>query len=383
MQKTNILFCITKLELGGAQKQLLHILKALDKDAFNVFLFTAAQGLLVDDACALTHVTVLRSRFLERPINPVKDLCAFIELYRAIKKNKIAIVHTHSSKAGIVGRFAAWCAGVKVIMHTVHGWSFNEFQSPLVQNVYITLERMAGAISQRLIVSCLSDREKGLRYGIGSPERYVLIHYGIEYADFQRARLDAQSRRALEGKGLAVASIACLKPQKAPLDFIKVAKLVHDCLPDVHFFLAGDGILRQAVEEKIASSGLAGTVTLLGWQRDIPAVLSSCDVFVLTSLWEGLPITVLEALASSKPVIATNTGGVSEVIQEGVNGFLTEPGKAEALSERLVRVLTDTALREKLANNALASLSDDFRLQKMISASHDLYSALAYEIQVN
>lgn len=383
MQKTNILFCITKLELGGAQKQLLHILKALDKDAFNVFLFTAAEGLLVKDACALTHVTVLRSRFLERPINPVKDLCAFVELYRTIRKNKIAIVHTHSSKAGIVGRFAAWCARTRGIIHTVHGWSFNGSQPRLVQNLYIALERMAGAVSQRIIVSCDWDREKGLRHGIGSLDKYVLIHYGIEYADFQRAHPGARTQFVPEGTGLVVGSVACLKPQKAPLDFIRVAKLVHDRLPGVHFFLAGDGLLRRTVEAEIASQGLSHVVHLLGWQPDIPAVISSCDVFVLTSLWEGMPVTVLEALASSKPVIATHTGGISEVIKEGTNGFLTEPGKPEALSERLMCVLTDTALREKLARNGPASLSDDYRLQKMISASHDLYSALAYENQVN
>lgn len=379
MQKATILFVVTKLELGGAQKQLLRIIQDLDKTAFDVFLFTAAQGLLIEDACRIPQLTVIRSRFLERPLDPLKDLLALVELYRCIKKNKITIVHTHSSKAGIVGRVAAWLAQTRVIIHTVHGWSFNEYQPFLVRKTYTALERMAGAVTTRIIVCCLSDKEKGVRHRIGSPDRYVLIRYGIDYACFDKTHFNPRERFKVGREGLVVGTVACLKPQKAPDDFIKVACLIHARLPQVQFVLVGDGAARPSIERMIISCGLVNVVTLLGWQRDIPAVLSLFDVFILVSLWEGLPITVLEALASSKPVVATNTGGVSEVIKEGVNGFLVEPGNPQALCDRLMSILTDRALRKNFSENALVSLSGAYEAQRMIRETRDLYAALIYE----
>ncbi len=127
MPKINILYVITKLELGGAQKQLLSLINGLNKEKYNIFLFTARDGLLLNEAQILAKVTLKKSRFLERPINPLKDVLALIELYNFIKINKIQIVHTHSSKAGILGRIAAKFAKIKVIIHTVHGWSFHDF----------------------------------------------------------------------------------------------------------------------------------------------------------------------------------------------------------------------------------------------------------------
>ena len=128
MHKTNLLYIITKLELGGAQKQLLSLIKGLDKQVYNIFLFTAKDGLLIKEALALDGLILNRSRFLERKINPLKDLLALIEIYGFIKKNRIQIVHTHSSKAGILGRLAAGLAKTKIIIHTVHGWSFHDYQ---------------------------------------------------------------------------------------------------------------------------------------------------------------------------------------------------------------------------------------------------------------
>jgi glycosyltransferase involved in cell wall biosynthesis len=382
MQKANILFCITKLELGGAQKQLLAVIRALDKTTFNVFLFTAKDGLLVEDACRIEQLTIIRSRFLERPLHPAKDLLALLELYRCIKRNKITIVHTHSSKAGIVGRIAARLAKVRVIIHTVHGWSFNAFQPALVRMAYTALERFCGCLTSRIVVCCLADKEKGLLCRIGSEDRYVLIRYGIEYELFGKACSDARQRFGIKGHGPVIGSVACFKPQKAPLDFIEVARLVHERLPDARFVLAGDGVLRPAVEKMIASSGLGDAVVLLGWQQDIPSLLSLFDVFILTSLWEGLPITVLEALASSRPVIATDTGGIREVVKEGVNGFLVRPGDPGALGRQLLRVLTDAGLRKDLSGKARASLAGDYQSSRMVRETHDLYAALVYETEM-
>ncbi|MGE5308472.1 MAG: glycosyltransferase, partial [Deltaproteobacteria bacterium] len=142
MTKEKLLFVITKLELGGAQKHVLDVLRSLDREQFELFLYTAREGLLVDEALSLEGVTVRRSRFLERPINPLKDLLALIELFRYIAANRFDIVHTHSSKAGILGRLAARFSGVRTVVHTVHGWSFNDLQPAFVRMLYRRLERL-------------------------------------------------------------------------------------------------------------------------------------------------------------------------------------------------------------------------------------------------
>ncbi|TAN59363.1 glycosyltransferase family 1 protein, partial [bacterium] len=162
MGKINILYVITKLELGGAQKHLLSLIANLDKSKFNIFLFTSKEGLLLNDVLAISGLYIKTSPNLTRPINFFKDLPALFEIYSFIRKHNIDIVHTHSSKAGIVGRLAARLAKVKIIIHTVHGWPFNDYQRFIVRYIYIWLERLAARLSDKLIIVSCFDKKKGL-----------------------------------------------------------------------------------------------------------------------------------------------------------------------------------------------------------------------------
>jgi len=379
MQKINILYVITKLELGGAQKQLLSLISRLDKERFSPFLFTAKDGLLLPEASSVTGLKIKRSRFLERPINPLKDFLALIEIYGFIKRNNIEIVHTHSSKAGIVGRIAARLAKIKFIVHTVHGWSFNDYQRRFFQKLFIGLERFVGKFTHRLIVVSHHDKQKGLKNNIGQEKKYSLIRYGINYAEFNREEQDIKEELGINFKDLVVANISCFKPQKSPLEFIKLASLVKQILPDVKFLLVGDGSLRKKIERLILRFNLQKEVILTGWRRDIPEILSATDVLVLTSLWEGLPIAVLEAMAASCPVVATYTGGVKEVIVEGKTGFIVAPHDIKKMSEELSALLKDESLRKIIGQNARDSLGSNFRLENMVKDNQDLYEDLIRE----
>lgn len=377
MQKINLLYVITKLELGGAQKHLLSLISLLDKERFNVFLFTAGQGLLLQDALSIEGLTVEKSKSLERPMNPFRDLLAFIEIFRFIKKHRIDIVHTHSSKAGILGRLAARFAGVKAVIHTIHGWSFNDFQPPQVRRLYIWLERLAAQFTQKLIAVSECDKRKGLFLKIGCEEKYMVIRYGIDFSVFRAQQFSyVRGEFGIGPSELVVGMISCLKPQKSAQDFVRLANLTLKEMPDVKFILAGDGILRDKVEEMIDNFGIRKNIFLAGWRRDIPAVLGALDVFVLTSLWEGLPISVLEAMAQSKPVIATNTGGVSEVLKEGETGFLVAPGDILGMSRKLVILLRDEALRKRTGIGANNSLGNSFTLSYMGESTRSLYNDL-------
>ena len=377
-RRYNILYVVTKLELGGAQKQALSLMRRLNKEEYNIFLFTADVGLLMDEALAISGITVKRSRFLERPINPLKDLLALFEIYSFIREKQIDIVHTHSSKAGIVGRLAARIAGVKIIIHTVHGWSFNDYQPFWTRLLYIGLERWIGGFTNRLIVVSRYDQEKGLSNAIVSENRYSLIRYGIDYAEFS-GKQDAGKARQELGIGpddLVVGMIACFKPQKSPGDFVRLVVLIHQSLPRVKFVLVGDGALRENIEDLISQYNLPNNMFLLGWREDIPEILSAIDVFALTSLWEGLPISVLEAFASHKPVVATDTGGIREVVFENKTGFLAPLGDVKAMAEKVKILLNDKSLRLKMGDNAHSSLGVSYRVDYMVNSTKDLYENL-------
>lgn len=377
--KINILYIITKLELGGAQKHLLSLITNLDKSKYSIFLFTAKEGLLLNDALSIGGLYTKKSSFLERKIDLFKDFAALLEIYSFIKENNIDIVHTHSSKAGIVGRLAARLARVKIVIHTVHGWPFNDYQNFVVRYVYIWLERIAARFSDKLIIVSGFDREKGLKNRIGDDDKYVLIYYGILFENFSRCEYNINNVRrelGLRSNDLAIGMISCFKPQKAPQDFVKLASLINNDIPGVKFILIGDGVLRESIEDLITGYKLQDRVFLLGWRRDIPEILSAIDIFVLTSLWEGMPISVLEAMASAKPVIATDTGGIREIVFENKTGFMVRPGDINSMAEKLRLLLINAKLRQEIGLNARNYLSSSFRLEVMVNQAQDLYSNL-------
>lgn len=373
---TNILFVITKLELGGAQKHLLSLIDNLDIKKYKIFVFTAQKGLLLPKITARKEVITKKSTFLDRPIHPVKDLFALIEIYFFIKKNKITLVHTHSSKAGILGRFAAKLAKVEVVIHTVHGWSFNDFQHWVIRNIYIYLEKTAAKFTHKLIVVSNYDKQKGLNNKIGENNKYQVIYYGINFSEFNQKKSCFRTDNAISKDTLIVGTIGCLKPQKCPQDFIRLAYLTLQQIPNIKFVLAGNGVLLNKINLEIKKLGLQKSIILTGWRDDIADILSCIDIFVLTSLWEGLPISVLEAMLMSKPVIATDTGGIKEVIKQTESGFLVKPHDIKNMAEILITLLKDKKSRETIGENAKNYLCLNFQLQNMIAANQKLYDEL-------
>lgn len=376
MRKTNLLFVITKLELGGAQKQLLSLISNLDRERFNLFLFTAREGFLLPEALSIQGLSVHTSRFLERPVSPIKDIISIFEICRFIKKNGIEAVHTHSSKAGILGRWAARLSGVKSIIHTVHGWSFHDYQSPLFRKFYIWLERLAAKFTDLIIVVSERDKERGLANNIAGAQAYRLVRYGIDKNRLEIKDGFIRQELGLRDDDVVVGSIACLKPQKSPEDFVKLAASINKSFPQVKFLLVGDGKLRSKIEALISQHHLERNIVLTGWRKDIPRLLSAMDIFVLTSLWEGLPISVLEAMASSLPVVATDTGGVREVISEGSNGYMVARRDISQMENRVVGLLKNEELRRRMGARGRISIGDDFSVKAMSEKIRDLYQEL-------
>ena len=348
--KPKVIHVITKLELGGAQKVTLMTLERLPRDRYELGLVTGPEGLLVDWASRIEGLDRVWLPSLIREVQPVQDLKALFSMMRLFRREKPQIVHTHSSKAGILGRWAAKLAGVPYIFHTAHGFGFHDFQRPLAKSVYVWLERITTKITTKLVVVSYANADKGEKNGVFKRGDWILCRDAISVTEFMQPgpRRQKLADWGIPPDKLVVGMIACLKPQKSPVDFVDVAARVVKENSQVHFVLAGDGELRPQVEKRIEDHGIAKNFSLLGWQTDMPEVYRNLDVVVLTSLWEGLPCVFSEAMAGDLPIVATNVDGAREAIVDGDNGFLHEPHDVQGMAESVLKLLRDPELRHTM-----------------------------------
>jgi glycosyltransferase involved in cell wall biosynthesis len=372
-----IVHLITRLELGGAQQNTLFCVEHHDRTRFAVGLWAGEGGVLDNAARAIGRADVRILPWLVHPIAPVRDVTAVMRLASMLRD--VDLLHTHSSKAGILGRAAARIAGLPGIVHTVHGWSFNDVQPAVVRRLYLEAERAAARVTDRIVCVSLFDRDRGVASGIGHASQYRILRSGIDasrYGAPRGARERVRQSLGAAPQDVIVGSIANFKPQKGPLDFVEAARCARLRDPRLRFFIAGDGAMRTAVERAIAGADLGGVVHLLGWRDDVPELLAAMDIFLLTSLFEGLPRVVLQAMAASVPVVATDTGGVAEVVVDGETGRLVPPGNAAAAADAIVALSRDAEMRRRFAAAARSRLGDEFDSGRMVCDLEDLYDAV-------
>lgn len=345
---------ITKMAVGGAQESAITTCVELRPPSFEQVIFSGAEvdaeGSLADDA-RRQGVDVRLAPGLVMAIRPLGDLRAAWNLARLLREWRPEIVHTHSSKGGFVGRLAARLARVPHVVHSVHGWSFNDDMGPVLRSTIVGVERVSARITDALVVESSTDLPKGLGRKIGRAHQYALIRNGIDLARFHAPPTDvAATRRSLgaaEG-GALVGTVGRLADQKDPLLMVDAfAKVLVD-VPDATFAWVGDGPLREATAQRAAALGIEDRFHLVGLRRDVPDVVASFDVFALSSRWEGLPRTITEAMAACTPVVATSVDGTVEAIDDGRTGLLVPSGDADALARSIVAVLRDPAARSRM-----------------------------------
>lgn len=378
MRPLKVLHAITMLELGGAQRNTLDTVRLLDRGRFAVALACADQGELLAEARGQADAAVFELHHLRREIRPLQDLRALMELRRTVQRFQPDIVHTHSSKAGVLGRLAARLERVPVIVHSIHGWGFGRHQPAPVRLALVTAERLVAPVTTAFIAVSMENLEQGVRLGLYSRDRARVIRSGIALDQFRTRSGGDRTRRELgipESAPL-VLQVSCFKPQKAPLRFISVAASLAPAFPDAHFVLVGDGELRGELERARVSAGLEGRLHLPGWRRDVPALLDAATVVTLTSRFEGLPRVVVEALAAGKTVVAMAVEGVREVLHDGVNGFTVAEGDVVAMAQRVATVLGEPGLRARMEQRAPQGL-EEFDRDLMVSQQEQLYEELA------
>ena len=377
-KKVRVLHIITRLIVGGAQENTIYTAELLDHDRFMVDVLTGKQtgseGSLIGDA-EKRGINLLFDAHLVREISPWKDLLAFLKMVRLMKAKRYDVVHTHSSKAGILGRLAAKVTGVPAIVHTVHGWGFHGYQPRITRSCYVLVEKFCARITGRLIAVAEKDIAKGVVEGIGSRANYSLIRSGIDLARFStRAGSRAQTRKelGLSDDARVIGTVTRLSPQKAPQVFIDAAAIIHKACPDVFFVIVGDGPFRKTLEEKARKAGIAHRVVFTGIRRDVNRLMHAFDLFMLTSLWEGLPRVIPQAMASGIPVIASRVDGNAEIIKDRENGILVEPGSAREFAHQAIDLINNKADACKLRNNALEGI-DEYSVHTMVKQIDGLY----------
>ena len=363
---------------GGSQRNTLLTLKGLVRDGYKTELICGPGGRLIPEAQAI-GVPVYVIDDLVRQIDPWKDSRAFLKLYRLFRSRKYSIVHTHVTKAGLLGRLAARCAGIPGIVHTFHSVPF-EMNGQLRSKAYIALERFVGLFTHDL--ACVGDvlRQQIAAWHIAPEKKLVTIHSGIDFACYvpQYTPIEMKRQLGVEEAWPIVGSIGRLCEQKAQNYLVESIARLKEQYPNTHLLLVGEGDLRPLLEQRIRDLHLSSHVSLLGERDDIADLLNIFDVYAMSSLWEGVGRALTEAMYWSLPVVTTPVNGVTELIQDEETGLLVPPRDPQALATAITRLASDRELAQRLGKNARQRVKDLMDGQRMIEAIEELYERLAH-----
>lgn len=372
---------ITRLIVGGAQENTItSVLGLREKPGLEVDLISGPsfgpEGSLessFDDKPGVLRILPE----LVRPIHPWKDLLAWQKLIRLFRENKPDLVHTHSGKAGILGRLAAKRARVPRIVHTIHGPSFGDFQGKVSNCLYLAAERRAGRVTDHFVTVADAMRDQYLAARIGRPEQYTRIFSGFLLEPYLSAKNDPQLRAkfGLHPEDIVVGKIARLFALKGHDDLFAIAPEIMKANPAIKFLLVGDGKWRRRFEQMAKDSGLEKHFVFTGLvpPTEVPALVGIMDLLVHLSWREGLPRALPQALAAAKPVIAYDCDGAREVCVDNETGFLIRAGHTNRLAQCILELANRPELRERLGRRGQSFVRLNFSAQKMVDELHALY----------
>lgn len=386
MRRVRVAHVITRLCKGGAQENTFHTVRLASRERYDVDLISGptegAEG-SIEDAVREAGIDVLRVPNLVREVRPFQDLLAYRDLVRLFRSRRYDIVHTHTSKAGFVGRLAAAKAKVPIVVHTPHGHIFfGYFNTPLTR-MFTLMERHAARRSDKLIALTPRGIREHLDQGVGFPEQWTSIFSGIDLQPFEQAARRREAVRAalgLEPDALAVGGVGRLEPIKGFSYFIAASRIIAQRVPNARFVIAGDGSMAEELRQ--AGADLGGRLRFLGLRTDVPDVMAALDVFVAPSINEGMGRVLVEAAAAGVPSVASAVGGVPDIVRDGETGVLVPPKDARALAEAVVTLANDAGLRARIGAEAHRH-ARAFGLDRMVTEIEALYETLIKEKQLD
>jgi glycosyltransferase involved in cell wall biosynthesis len=380
-KQIHVVYIITKLELGGAQKVCLTLFNDMPAYGITTHLISGVEGTLVNTVKDKQHTILLESFKREISFSALwHELSSFIALIKQLralkKKYKHIIVHTHSTKAGLLGRWAAFCAGIKTRIHTVHGYGFHDYQSWLTWSIIYLLELITGFITTHFVCVSSADVKVGLKLFPRFMYKHSIIRAAIDWQQFYIPARIAQPELPTT-QPFIFGTIACFKPQKNLFDLLQAFKLVHAQNKNTRLEIIGDGAQRSKIERWLTQHNLSKVVTLHGWQEHVAPIMFAWHAFVLSSLWEGLPCAIVEARMLRLPIISYDTGGIHDVVLHGDNGLLCSQKDWHSLACHMLAVSTDHFLYQQFRTHH--DDLHDFNNTSMVREHNVLYKKLVHQ----
>ncbi|MFH1201748.1 MAG: glycosyltransferase family 4 protein [Candidatus Omnitrophota bacterium] len=382
MEKINIIQIITRLDKGGSSKIVLELAKFLNRQDYLVKIIS---GLTkdpqedLDRFSSQTGIQIIFINQLRRNPNPFLDLISFFRLYSVLKKERPQIVHTHTSKAGILGRWAARLAGVHIVVHMPHGHIFYGYFGRLKTDLFIFLEKLTAYITDKIVTLTEIGKNEHIKFGIAKDNKFISIHNGIELDKNLNIKVDKSAKREelhfLEEDYL-VTMVGRLEPVKGHIYFWEAMKEIIRQFPQAKALIVGDGSLKKELENAARKLNIFNVVNFLGEREDVIEIISISDLIALPSLNEGFGLVLLEAGILGKPVVATKVGGIPEVVLDKITGILVPPKDSYALAEAIIGLLKDRELYNDMAKEAKKWVLENFSSDLMLSKFKNLYDDL-------
>lgn len=379
-----VLHVITRLDPGGSAENTLLTVAGLDPERFASTLAvgpTRGEASLTEARARQSGVEFLEVPCLVRPINPVRDMLAVRVLWRIMRRGNFQIVHTHTSKGGLLGRIAARLAGVPVVIHTPHGHVFYGYYGRLLSRLFVGLERWAAGFTDRIVALTQREVEEYAALGVAPPEKCAVIHSGVDFAPFANEDDSRQTVRAgwgISAGVLVIGTVGRLTAVKGQADLLDAFALLRERGCDAWLVLVGEGEERENLEMRARRLGIAERVRIPGWRDDVQRALRALDIFALPSLNEGMGKALVEAMYAGLPSVAAAVGGVPELIESGRQGILVEPGNPEQLAAALAELAADPQ-RRGILGTAARERSAGYSSERMIEKIEALYEELLEE----
>jgi glycosyltransferase involved in cell wall biosynthesis len=375
MDKIKVLQMIDKPFLGGGQKNLLSIAKFLDKSRFDVSICSQPGGPLVDET--------RENNIPHLPVNLTKKISPKTtgEIRSLFRDARFDILHTHGGVAGLYGRWAAKKSIIPVVIHTLHGIHYLNYRNPLLRYFYVGLERYFSRFTSALIFVSDADRKKGEKYKLASPQKMHIIKNGIDFSLYTPEKDAALGKSiGIDRASPVIGTVARLQHPKGIRYLVQAIPKIHRAFPSAKIVIIGDGPERDDLERLDRSLNPQNLVLFLGNRVDAPRILSYFDVFVLPSLWEGLPFALLEAAALAKPVVSTTVDGIKELVKNKESGLLVPPKDPDSLGEAVIQLLRDKEYASRLGGNLKNHIQPRYTLSRMVSQTEELYTNLYKDV---
>jgi len=376
MKKIKILH-ILEATIGGTRTHLNQLISHLDQNKFEIQVIVSTRrtpGFRRDIDMMKKIGVKVHVVDMVRKIKPLKDLLDLIKIYRIIKAEQFDIVHAHSSKAGVLGRLAAYLAGIKIIFYTPHAFAFMGYSNRISHFFCRSIEKMLARLTMRII--CVSESEKKIAIrNVCEKNKIIVIGNGVEPAFFspQEKQIDVLKHQLGIKNKKIIGTVGDFRPQKNYDLFLKIAFEVTQVCQDITFLIIGDGERRLQIEKKITEYALGKNIILLGRIDQVHQYYSIMDIFLLTSLWEGMPYSVLEAMAMGIPVVATNVPGLRDVVVDNITGYLVPPDKPGEIVLKVIHLLHDTQKRQKFGLNGKEHIFKFFQIEAQVVKLEELY----------